>query len=234
MTRKPNEIAAINNAEWCAAVWRAYGLPVARRSGMLICPLETPRFYPNVVTIDPGGNTTEQRELIADLSRDVPFEFSVKDSFNSLALGDLGFDQLFQARWIWREPQVLNFGRGSLVWKRIDANRLADWETAWRGDDAPAKRTFPDQLMHDDNVRILAGVDARSCIVAGLIAYRASGVVGITNVFGPAFPTQAVIADLTSDAPLVGYERGRALAKSQQQGFVPVGDLAVWVKPERK
>ena len=231
MPSKPNEIAAINNAAWCAAVWRAHGLAVERRSGMLICPSQTPRLYPNAVTFDPGESPQQQRALLAELSREVRFAFSVKDSFNALELDDLGFDLLFQASWIWREPGATDVSSGGLLWKRIDADQLANWETAWKGVDAPTERTFPDRLMQDDNVRVLAGVDARSRIVAGLMAYEAAGVVGITNVFGPELPTPAVMAGLASDAPLVGYEGGTSLATIQRQGFVPVGDLAVWVKP---
>ena len=211
MPTRPDMLAAANNAAWCAAVWRAHGLAVERQSGMLICLAETPRFYPNAVTLDPGHDTTEQRALLASLSRNVPFEFSVKDSFNSLALGDLGFDLLFEASWIWREPQGTREGRGSLAWHRIGADQIANWEAAWRGRvEVPTERTFPDRLMHDDNVRVLAGVDGRSGIVAGLIAYAAAGVVGLTNAFGPELPGPSVMAELTSDAPLVGYERGSA------------------------
>ena len=43
-----DKVAAANNAGWCAAVCRAHGLPMEQRQGLLFCPLETPRLYPNL------------------------------------------------------------------------------------------------------------------------------------------------------------------------------------------
>jgi hypothetical protein len=95
-----DQAAAANNAAWCAAVWRAHGLPMEQRQGLLFCPLETPPFYPNVVSLDETQSTHAQVDLIAKLSRNVTFEFSVKDSFNSLPLNDIGFEPLFEAIWL--------------------------------------------------------------------------------------------------------------------------------------
>lgn len=228
---KPNEIAAANNAAWCAAVWRAHGLAVERTHGMLVCRSETPRFYPNVVTVDPGQSAGRQFDLIASLSRDASFEFSVKDSFNALALGDAGFEALIRASWVWCDPQTTGEAAGSLVWKRIGAGDLANWEAAWRGVGASTERIFPDRLLDDDKAFALAGVDARARIVGGLMAYEAFGVIGITNAFGPELPSHAQIAGLTSHAPFVAYASGTALANIQRRGFCAVGDLTVWVKP---
>src|SRR5262249_61118468 len=54
------EVAALNNAEWCAAVWRSHGLPVEQAHGMWFCHYPTPQYYPNVVTVDPGAEPTKQ------------------------------------------------------------------------------------------------------------------------------------------------------------------------------
>lgn len=48
-TAAPNElsrIAAVNNAEWCASVWRSHGLKIEQSEGLWFCRSETPRFYP--------------------------------------------------------------------------------------------------------------------------------------------------------------------------------------------
>src|SRR5215470_17181367 len=61
-----NKVAALNNAEWCAAVWRSHGLPVEQAHGMWFCPYPTPQYYPNVVTVDAGAEPTKQAGLIAE------------------------------------------------------------------------------------------------------------------------------------------------------------------------
>jgi hypothetical protein len=47
-----DEAAALNNARWCAAVWRSHGLRVEQALGLWICERETPQYYPNVVSVD--------------------------------------------------------------------------------------------------------------------------------------------------------------------------------------
>jgi hypothetical protein len=58
-----NKMAALNNAEWCAAVWRSHGLPVEQAYGMWFCPRPTPQYYPNVVTVDAEAEPTKQASL---------------------------------------------------------------------------------------------------------------------------------------------------------------------------
>jgi hypothetical protein len=41
-----NKVVALNNAEWCAAVWRSHGLPVEQAHGMWFCPYPTPNIIP--------------------------------------------------------------------------------------------------------------------------------------------------------------------------------------------
>src|SRR5262245_31790970 len=52
-------MAALNNAEWCAAVWRSHGLPVEQAHGMWFCPYPTPQYYPNVVTVEVSGGSMD-------------------------------------------------------------------------------------------------------------------------------------------------------------------------------
>jgi hypothetical protein len=104
MVTRRDQAAAANNAARCAAVWRAHGLPVEQQQGLLFCPIETPRFYPNVVSLDETHSTHAQVDLIAKLSRNITCDFSVKDSFNSLPLNDIGFEPLFESSWLWQDP----------------------------------------------------------------------------------------------------------------------------------
>ena len=168
--------------------------------------------------------------LIAKLSRDVPFEFSVKDSFNSLPLDDIGFEPLFEASWLWQDSQSREPNEAGLFWKCIDVYQLPAWEAAWRGGDEQAERTFPDCLLDDRCVSVLAGVDPELRIVAGVIAYEGAGVIGVTNAFGPELPPFAVIAALIKEAPLVAYERGGILSSALRRGFSAAGQLKIWTR----
>jgi hypothetical protein len=97
-----NKVAVLNNAEWCAAVWRSHGLPVEQAHGMWFCPYPTPQYYPNVVTVDAGAEPAQQAGLIAELARDDALDLRVKDSFSCLDLSFAGFQTLFDARWLCR------------------------------------------------------------------------------------------------------------------------------------
>ena len=230
MVARRDKVAAANNAGWCAAVWRAHGLPMEQRQGLLFCPLETPRLYPNVVSLEQTHCTNDQVDLIAKLSRDVTFEFSVKDSFNSLPLDDIGFEPLFEASWLWQDSQSREPNEAGLFWKCIDVYQLPAWEAAWRGGDEQAERTFPDCLLDDRCVSVLAGVDPELRIVARVIAYEGAGVIGVTNAFGPELPPFVVIAALIKEAPLVAYERGGILSSALRRGFSAAGQLKIWTR----
>lgn len=229
MSDRQTAVAARNNAEWCAAVWKAHGLPARQRHGLWFCAEETPQFYPNVVTVEPDADPQAQTNFIQELADRSAFEFSVKDSFARLPLADAGLSPLFSATWLWLEPA----GEPPLHdagWRRIDVSHLARWERAWRGDDAPA-RTFPDALLHDAQAHILGGFDAQGQITAGAIAYQATGVIGLTNVFGSRGQVMAAVASLLAPAPVVAYQAGGDLASAERRGFVPVGPLTVWARP---
>jgi hypothetical protein len=58
-------MAALDNAALCAAMWRAHGLGVERVDGCVACSGTRPRFYPNVVTVDPKVDPQDRMRLIA-------------------------------------------------------------------------------------------------------------------------------------------------------------------------
>jgi hypothetical protein len=131
------------NAEWCAAVWRSHGLPVEQAHGMWFCPYPTPQYYPNVVTVDAGAEPTRQAGLIAELARDDKLSLSVKDSFSCLELSAVGFQTLFDARWLHRRQSGPPVATSALDWRRIGNEKgLAAWERAWRGTDPNPLRIF--------------------------------------------------------------------------------------------
>jgi hypothetical protein len=90
-------------------------------------------------------------------------------------------------------------------------------------------------LLRRAQFRILAGyVDDR--IVAGAVARLGSGAVDVSNVY--AVPGHRVdwaelaevVGTFFPGHPLVGYERGDALAAAQDGGFSPLGELRVWIR----
>lgn len=235
-TAAPNElsrIAAVNNAEWCASVWRSHGLKIEQSEGLWFCRSETPRFYPNVVTVDPLSSPTAQVELIRNLSQNADFEFSVKDSFDCLPLDEAGFERAFSAYWLRRELGI-KVDDSQQGWRAVSADDLDDWSTAWARNDPAARQIFRTPLLEDGRVTILARTDRDQRIVAGAIAFDQGGVAGLTNVFGAAQGLFGAVSGYTSARALVAYEPGVSVEDSAKRGFRPLARLAVWKRPRLK
>lgn len=224
-----DEIAARNNADWCAAVWRSHGLPVEAGSGLVFCPARTPRYYPNVVTVERCADPAGQVSAIAALSAahpDIPL--AVKDSFARLDLAPLGFEELFEARWIHRRATSDPAAPGPVQWRKIDAEAdLAAWEAAWNTAGDPA-RVFVPALLGDPSVALLAGFDADGAVRAGGVASLGGGVLGLSNLFGSRRGVLQTAAALWPDLDMVGYESGNDLKTMEYYGFSALGPLRVW------
>jgi hypothetical protein len=230
-----NEVAALNNAEWCAAVWRSHGLPVEQAHGMWFCPYPTPQYYPNVVTVDAGAEPGKQAGLIAELARDDALDFSVKDSFSCLDLSVAGFQTLFDARWLCRRQSPPPVAASALDWRRIGNEQgLAAWERAWRGTDSDPLRIFRAGLLEDQRVCVLAGFDGMEIIRAGGIAYNAAGATGVTNIFGSRRQFLDALVTLFAPAEIVCYEHGHDLTLAADLGFAVLGGLRVWTASHRR
>src|SRR5262245_56612836 len=99
------ERAARDNAVWCDTVCRAHGHPGEFLAGMWINYCETPRLYPNAVTLSDGRGSALQLQHVRDLlAAGNPGEIGDKDSFCALDLAPFGFRLWFEAEWIWRAP----------------------------------------------------------------------------------------------------------------------------------
>ena len=217
MTTDRAALCARNNALWCDAVCRAHGLPGEFLAGLWLNRHPVPRFYSNAVTLspkDPAGQRAWVEHLMTRRTR-----FSVKDSFATLDLSRLGFDVLFEATWLWRDPAGVHptFGSGlhflegeadqvrrtqesathqGLSWSVVtDAAGLVRWEAAWAGlhdgQVVPgSERIFRRGLLHEPGVALLAG--ARDGQVVAVAAANQTGeVVGLSNVFAPAAEADA-------------------------------------------
>ncbi len=177
---------------------------------------EVPRFYPNAVTLTQGESAVaEQMTALSILAQSNPLgRWAVKDSFNSLDLGRVGFDVLFEANWI-RNAMPVGEPASDIVWER--------------GGKGPFPFDDPDFAMFTGRRGFL--------VVAGGTLYRSDAVVGISNVVAEAADAVAVWRALSLLAvktfprlPLVGYESGGELQAALDAGFELGDPLRVWVK----
>ncbi|GAA1885849.1 hypothetical protein GCM10009837_04170 [Streptomyces durmitorensis] len=220
--------AARNNAEWCDAVCRTHGLRGEFGAGMWSSARRTPPLYPDAVTLTPDASAAD---LVARIDTASP-GCSVKDSFACLDLDPLGFEVLFEAQWIHREPGPTPVA-AHLNWEQIKSSEsLPAWETAWN-DGEEGTGLFRPGLLSDGTTFLAAYAEGR--IVAGAIASPGASVVGVSNLFTSADEESAwagclaEVARLWPGLPVVGYESGESLDAAVGQGFTPVGPLRVWL-----
>lgn len=236
------ELAALNNALWCQAVCSAHGVPGELLPRCWRNPQQPPPYHSNLVLIASDVSASELDAQLQYLAARLPSpSWGLKDSYANQDLSSQGFAPLFEASWIWREPAELPAAT-ALHCSAVDGPaQLADWESQWRGDagntDAAGRRQFPDALLQDPGHRFIACLDGER-FVAGAIANRTPGVIGLSNLFvAPGFDASlawAAIARYASDAfpgfPLVGYERGDDLRAALSAGFATIGPLRVWTR----
>jgi hypothetical protein len=223
-------MAAVNNAEWCAAVCQSHGVPTRFDDDAWTSQTRTPPGYPDAVTLVPDASVPDLLSRI-----DTSPGCSIKDSFASLDLTASGFRVLFDANWIVRRSKDRQPEGANPRWSLVrDPSGLATWEKAWRGGDGPTD-VFRAELLDNDAVAILAALNDDR-VVAGAILNRSSmTVVGVSNFFADSAVASAswsgclAVADsLFPAATFVGYESGDALLAARQHGFETAGPLRIW------
>lgn len=225
-------VAVINNALWCDAVCRSHGHPGAFSARLWINADHGLDLYPNAITLCPDVAAAEIAP-VPDLSR----RYAVKDSFAVLDLVPDGFKVLSGAEWIARTPEPARPRQPGMSWRTVTgAGELGQWEAAWAHGNTAGGQLFRPALLTDPRCAILA-CRRDGDLIAGIIAYTAAGVTGISNLFGPmagagqlwASALQAVAA-LRPHLPIVGYEHGTDLAAARQAGYQTLGPLRVWAR----
>jgi hypothetical protein len=224
-------VAAVgNNASWCDAVCRSHGFPGVFDTRLWVSHGHHLEFYPQVITLSPEVAAGE-----ATATKDSAQPYAVKDSFARLDLAPDGLEVLFEAQWLLHTSAPATPPVGDLRWSRVnDAHQLRQWESAWAGDDD--EPLFLPELLTDPRCTVLAA-HRNGVLLAGIIAYTAEDVVGISNLFGTALPApqqwasalQAVAA-LQPHLPIVGYEHGSELTAAKQAGAQPLGPLRIWTQ----
>lgn len=220
--------AAADNARWCDSVCRAHGLAGRFSAGAWTSAVRTPPFYPDAVTLGP---TVAAQDVLGAI--DTSPGCSVKDSFATLDLTSAGFEVLFDASWIRREPDRQASlassvtSAGTPAWTRVtEPMELAaiDFDV-----------DFPAALLDDESVTVL-GKKVGERWENGVIATRSDSVVGLSNLVVGDDPERAwqgataAIGSRFSRLPIVGYERSENVEHAVRQGFTPIGPLRVWLK----
>lgn len=239
------ELAALNNALWCNAVCSAHGLPGEVRPTVWLNQHVPPPYHSNLVVISSLVSQQEVDEYVRQLSLcKLSPNWSIKDSFMTLNLTSHGFDVLFQASWLWLDADGFLPSKTSTILRteRLKSpSQLAHWEECWRGDAenrsmTERTRQFPDSLLSDNAIAFLACWD-RDRIIAGGIANRTPGAVGLSNIFISSNDQIPVWSSLVHQInsifpgfPIVGYERDEGLVAASSVGFQTIGHLQVWIK----
>jgi hypothetical protein len=240
------ERAVLNNTRWYEAMFAAHGLPSVTDERVWRSLAIPPPFHSNLVVLSPKTIRADIEAYAAQIeAQPRPTGWSLKDSYACLDLAALDFSVLFDAHWIWRDPVPADAAplNSRLSWTRLATPAsLAEWEQAWSGDtrnetEGLQVRQFPDRLLGSPDHAFFAGrLDGK--VVAGGIANRSPGAVGLSNLFAPpefADETWRALATSISLAfpgvPIVGYERGADLNIAASAGFVPIGKLRVWCRP---
>ena len=239
------ELAILNNIRWYESMFAAHGLASETDDLVWHSHATPPPFHSNLVVRSPFTTKSDIEVYAAGIERQArPNGWSLKDSHACLDLASLGYSVLFHADWIWRDPvpaKPPSCGAG-LSWAKVTTpSSLVDWERVWSGDTrnetaAPQSRQFPDSLLSSPDHAFFAGL-IEGKIVAGGIANRSPGVVGLSNIFSPReFLEDAwtaltkAVSEAFPDTPIVGYERGADLDVASSLGFAPIGKLRVWCR----
>ena len=226
------DAAVVNNALWCDAVCRSHGYRGAFSARLWTSAHHDLEFYPNAISLRPDVAAAE-----AVAARELPGRYAVKDSFARLDLAPEGLMLLFEAEWIACRPGAAGAADPGLSWDRVtEAGELSAWERAWAQGDSAGRPLFRPGLLADPRCAILA-CRREGTLAAGVIAYAAGEVTGISNLFGAGLAAgqlwpsavQAVAARWP-DLPIVGYEHGTDLAFARRAGCQALGPLRVWAQ----
>jgi hypothetical protein len=235
--RDVQAICVRNNAEFCDRICGSHAVPGVFERSLWIQEKRGPAFYPNVITLT-RNSILEQTARISAL-RTLSPDIGVKDSFKMLDLSTIGMRRLFDAEWVWMDPQpsrrIVNQPER---WGKVESvTDLEHWQAAWRGNDpAPASPVFLPTLLDDPSITILAAWYG-TAIVAGCILNRDScDIVGLSNLFAAEASRDRYLAaavdqaiEFAQGSMLVGYESGEDLMRMQACGFRSAGPLCVWV-----
>jgi hypothetical protein len=207
---------------WYEDIFSLHGIGSRLEAGLWSALASPPPLHSDAITAEPGVRADQVVARLADRSH-----AGVKDSFSTADLSSAGYEVLFAATWIHRDPAEA----ATTPWRDV---RTVDGLTAWNAGWDTAEVLLP-PLLERAHVAILERVVGDE-VTGGAIARLGSGVVDVSNVHGVGGhdvdweELATAIAARFPDRPIVGYERGPDLEAAIAGGFDPVGPLRVWVR----
>jgi len=144
-------------------------------------------------------------------------------------LENLGFSKLFDATWIGMEhkkSKAINVD----LWKKLSLDEeLIAWENAWGN--TTDERIFLPGLLYESEVGIYAKKEGAG-IAAGFITFDSERVISVSNVFNNTLTNiwPEIVQLVTTNKPLVGYERDEELENAKRAGFDEIEHLTIWKK----
>lgn len=198
-----------------------------------------PPLYSNLVTISKNWRPDDIfRSIDLKCEREAWGQWSIKDSYAVLDLGEFGFTKLFDACWIYLEAANFRPAVDSrqLRFEIVNSEEaLSAWRLTWDSEERLGKEIFDSKLFDNKRVYFIAGYKAEQ-IVNGCFVNKTDNVLGISNFFSPNEGVDhwsAIISFIFSSiehSDLVGYERCEQADKLQSLGFESIGNLTVWLK----
>lgn len=230
------------NLHWYDALCGAHGSPGESFPTHWLHRGEVPPYHSRFVTTEGLSGAAAQLTALRELMEDGR-GFSVKDSFETLELANLGFEELFRATWIFRPAGLASLEERSAeepTWAFVESlAELELWERVWRGvSDNEQARTqspvFVPSLLERSDLSFLLGWRGAQPVATAALNASARGV-GLSNVFSSSLPESLLYPGLCRAAvdhypglDVVGYERGMHLEAAISAGFKAVGGLTVW------
>ncbi len=126
--------AVHNNARWCDAVCRALGCDTALMDGLWVNRSPSPPYYSNAVTLVADAVDAQVGRVRSMLGGPLPRPWTIKDGFHALDLEPLGFQVLFEARWVGLDADAdIEASDDGCVWAAVPmTSGSPSWEAAWR------------------------------------------------------------------------------------------------------
>ncbi len=236
--------AAANLAAWHDSSLHALDLRCERDATLWHCTETHPRMFFAAVTL--GGPESKDDHLagIEALARERSGDdFAVCDSFASLDLRPLGFEEMRQSTWMVRRPGAPERGEfpRDLVIERVLTDRqLAEWEAASIAgfqlrDTPPPGGLHAPAILSDGRMQVFAGkVDGH--IVSGAMGYlteRVNGVYAVSTLpdyrrrgYGEWLTWRVVLARPYQPATLQPSPEAESLYR--KMGFETMGEYTVW------
>ena len=223
-------LAARNNADLYQAMFLAQGLRYEITPHAFVAVDAPPPYYSNLVVLAENASA-EVISHLKGLARRSGGQLGLKDSFCEYDLRANGFEKLFEACWIWRNPET---GHLETDWIRAETARdLEDWEAAWKRSGSPTEaRMFREEMLQMPDIAFL-GKRVAGAFVAGCIANISGDCIGISNVFSVRRATEtfreatAAVMAVDRSLPIIGYEAGGTLDLALAAGYEATGPLRI-------